>query len=100
MRMDRLTSKFQMALADAQSLAVGRDNQFIEPAHVLLALVDQQGGAIRPLLDRAGVNVDVLRSSLLKATSTFRASCSCLRRRKTRAPSARRSRTPAGSRAR
>jgi len=67
MRMDRLTSKFQMALADAQSLAVGRDNQFIEPAHVLLALVDQQGGAIRPLLDKAGVNVDVLRSSLLKA---------------------------------
>jgi ATP-dependent Clp protease ATP-binding subunit ClpB len=67
MRMDRLTSKFQMALADAQSLAVGRDNQFIEPAHVLLALVDQQGGAVRPLLDKAGVNVDVLRSSLLKA---------------------------------
>ena len=67
MRMDRPTSKFQMALADAQSLAVGRDNQFIEPAHVLLALVDQQGGAIRPLLDKAGVNVDVLRSSLLKA---------------------------------
>ncbi len=67
MRMDRLTSKFQMALADAQSLAVGRDNQFIEPAHVMLALVDQQGGAVRPLLDKAGVNVDVLRSHLLKA---------------------------------
>ena len=66
MRMDRLTSKFQMALADAQSLAVGRDNQFIEPAHVLLALVDQQGGAIRPLLDKAGVNVDVLRLNEVK----------------------------------
>ena len=67
MRMDRLTSKFQMALADAQSLAVGRDNQFIEPTHVMLALVDQQGGTVRPLLDKAGVNVDVLRSGLLKA---------------------------------
>ncbi len=66
MRMDRLTSKFQMALADAQSLAVGRDNQFIEPAHLLLALVDQQGGTVRPLLDKAGVNVNVLRSALLK----------------------------------
>jgi len=64
--MDRLTSKFQMALADAQSLAVGRDNQFIEPAHLLLALVDQQGGTVRPLLDKAGVNVNVLRSALLK----------------------------------
>jgi len=67
MRMDRLTSKFQLALADAQSLAVGRDNAFIEPVHVLLALVDQQGGTVRPLLDKAGVNVDVLRSRLLKA---------------------------------
>ena len=67
MRMDRLTAKFQMALADAQSLAVGRDHQFIEPAHALLALVDQQGGTVRPLLDKAGVNVNVLRSQLLKA---------------------------------
>ncbi|MCU0974861.1 MAG: ATP-dependent chaperone ClpB [Steroidobacteraceae bacterium] len=67
MRMDRLTSKFQLALADAQSLAVGRDHQFIEPAHVLLALVDQQGGTVRPLLDKAGVNVNRLRSELLAA---------------------------------
>ncbi len=67
MRMDRLTSKFQLALADAQSLAVGRDHQFIEPAHVLLALVDQQGGTVRPLLDKAGVNVNWLRSELLGA---------------------------------
>ena len=44
MRMDKLTSKFQMALADAQSLAVGRDNQFIEPVHLMMALLDQQGG--------------------------------------------------------
>jgi ATP-dependent Clp protease ATP-binding subunit ClpB len=64
MRMDKLTSRFQQALADAQSLAVGRDNQFIEPAHVLLALLDQQGGGLRPLLSKAGVNVNKLRSDL------------------------------------
>src|SRR5687767_7508086 len=66
MRMDRLTSKFQLALADAQSLAVGRDQQFIEPAHLMLALLDQEGGSARPLLDRAGVNVNLLRSRLLE----------------------------------
>ena len=66
MRMDRLTSKFQLALADAQSLAVGRDHQFIEPAHLLLALLNQEGGSARPLLDRAGVNVNLLRSRLLE----------------------------------
>jgi ATP-dependent Clp protease ATP-binding subunit ClpB len=62
--MDKLTSKFQMALADAQSLAVGRDHQFIEPAHVLVALLDQQGGTVRPLLAQSGVNVNLLRSQL------------------------------------
>ena len=66
MRSDRLTSKFQLALADAQSLAVGRDQQFVEPAHLLLALLDQEGGSARPLLDRAGVNVNLLRSRLLE----------------------------------
>jgi ATP-dependent Clp protease ATP-binding subunit ClpB len=66
MRMDRLTSKFQLALADAQSLAVGRDQQFIEPVHLMLALLDQEGGSTRPLLDRAGVNVSLLRSRLLE----------------------------------
>ena len=66
MRMDRLTSKFQLALADAQSLAVGRDHQFIEPVHLMLALLDQEGGSARPLLDRAGVNVNLLRSRLLE----------------------------------
>ena len=50
MRMDKLTSRFQQALADAQSLAVGRDHNFIEPVHLLLALLDQQGGGTRPLL--------------------------------------------------
>ncbi|MCG6967057.1 MAG: ATP-dependent chaperone ClpB [Chromatiaceae bacterium] len=67
MRMDRLTSKFQMALADAQSLAVGRDHQFIEPAHLLTALLDQEGGTVRHLLAQADVNVNQLRSGLGEA---------------------------------
>ena len=67
MRLDKLTSKFQMALGEAQSLAVGRDHQFIEPAHVMVALLDQQGGTIRGLLTKAGVNVNLLRSQLGEA---------------------------------
>ncbi|NJM93183.1 MAG: AAA family ATPase [Rhodospirillaceae bacterium] len=65
MRMDKLTAKFQAALADAQSLAVGRDNQFIEPQHVVLALLNQEGGSVRPLLEKAGANVNRLRSELM-----------------------------------
>ena len=64
MRMDKLTTKFQMALADAQSLAVGRDHQFIEPAHLLVAMLDQQGGTVRHLLAKAGGTVEALRSEL------------------------------------
>ena len=64
MKMERLTSKFQEALADAQSLAVGRDHQIIEPVHVLVAMLDQRGGAVRPLLSKSGVNVNLLRSQL------------------------------------
>jgi len=64
MRLDKLTSKFQMALADAQSLAVGQDHQFIEPAHLMVALLDQQGGSARGLLSKAGANVNLLRSQL------------------------------------
>ncbi len=64
MRMDKLTSKLQLALADAQSLAVGRDHQFIEPVHLLVALLDQQGGSVRHLLTQADVNVNQLRSAL------------------------------------
>ncbi len=67
MRMDKLTSKFQAALADAQSLAVGQDNQYIDPVHVLTALLDQQGGTVRHLLDKAGVNINLLRSQLGEA---------------------------------
>jgi len=67
MRLDRLTTKFQQALADAQSLAVGADNQFIEPVHVLAALLDQQDGGTAALLSRAGVNVPKLRDGLRRA---------------------------------
>ncbi len=67
MRMDRLTSKFQMALADAQSLAVGRDHQFIEPAHLMVALLNQEGGTVRHLLTQSDVNVNQLRSGLGEA---------------------------------
>src|SRR5215510_15957266 len=67
MRMDKLTSKFQLALADAQSLALGRDHQYIEPAHVMTALLDQQGGSVRHLLDKAGTNVNLLRSHVGEA---------------------------------
>jgi ATP-dependent Clp protease ATP-binding subunit ClpB len=67
MRMDKLTTKFQQALADAQSLAVGRDNQYIEPVHLMAALLDSQGGTARPLLEKAGVQVPKLRSDLAGA---------------------------------
>ncbi|MBA3536716.1 MAG: ATP-dependent chaperone ClpB [Tatlockia sp.] len=67
MRMDKLTSKFQMALADAQSLALGRDNGFIEPEHLMKALLDQQGGSSRPLLLQAGANLSQLRTLLDQA---------------------------------
>jgi ATP-dependent Clp protease ATP-binding subunit ClpB len=62
--MDKLTSKFQMALAEAQSLAVGQDHQFIEPVHLMVALLDQQGSSIRGLLTKSGTNVNLLRSQL------------------------------------
>ncbi|NND83298.1 MAG: ATP-dependent chaperone ClpB [Gammaproteobacteria bacterium] len=65
--MDKLTSKFQLALADAQSLAVGKDHQFIEPVHVLTAMLQQQGGSVQPLLMRVGVNGKLL-SEKLQAT--------------------------------
>ena len=64
MRPDKLTTKFQMALAEAQSLALGHDHQFLEPAHVMAALLDQQGATVRHLLVQAGVNVNALRSQL------------------------------------
>ncbi|PLZ03643.1 ATP-dependent chaperone ClpB [Burkholderia sp. WAC0059] len=67
MRIDKLTTKFQEALADAQSLAVGHDNQYIEPVHLLAALVAQQDGSARSLLSRAGVHVQALQGALEQA---------------------------------
>ncbi|MEE8266247.1 MAG: ATP-dependent chaperone ClpB [Acidiferrobacterales bacterium] len=64
MRMDKMTGKLQEALADAQSLAVGRDHQFIEPVHLMTALLDQEGGTTRQLLANCNVNVNALRSQL------------------------------------
>ncbi len=66
MRMDKLTSKFQQALQDAQSLALSREHQFIEPTHLLIAFLDQQGGSVRHLLTQANVDVNGLRSELGK----------------------------------
>jgi len=67
MRFDKLTTKFQQALSDAQSIAVGNDQQFIEPQHLLLALLNQEDGGTVSLLQRAGVNVPPLKSALDKA---------------------------------
>ena len=64
MRMDKLTTKFQQALAEAQSLALGRDHQFIEPVHLMTALLDQEGGTTRSLLAKSDVNVNALRTKL------------------------------------
>jgi ATP-dependent Clp protease ATP-binding subunit ClpB len=67
MRLDKLTTKLQEALADAQSQAVGNDNQYIDPVHVLLALINQEDGGARSLLQRAGVNISSLLNSLKSA---------------------------------
>ncbi|CAG1772123.1 partial Chaperone protein ClpB, partial [uncultured bacterium] len=71
MRMDKLTSKFQQALGEAQSLALGKDHQFIEPAHILSALLTQEGGTIKPLLAQAGAAVAALQTELNKAINSF-----------------------------
>jgi ATP-dependent Clp protease ATP-binding subunit ClpB len=67
MRTDKLTTKFQQALGEAQSLALGRDHQFIEPLHLMTALLDQEGGTTRSLLTQCDVNVDSLRARLGQA---------------------------------
>lgn len=64
MNIEKFTTKFQQALAEAQSLALGKDNQFIEPAHVLTALLNQQDGSVAPILTASGVNVALLRNEL------------------------------------
>src|SRR4051812_45690926 len=67
MRIDKLTTKFQQALADAQSLALANDSGFIEPQHLLLALLNQDDGSTTSLLQRAGVNAPPLRKALEEA---------------------------------
>jgi ATP-dependent Clp protease ATP-binding subunit ClpB len=67
MRMDKLTTHFQQAIADAQSLAIGRDHQFIEPVHVMAALLEAENGTVRGLLTKAGANMNLLRSQLGQA---------------------------------
>jgi len=66
MRIDKLTSKLQSALADAQSLALGKDNNQIEPCHLMLSLIDQKGGSVTPLLSQTGFNLVELRQQLQK----------------------------------
>lgn len=66
MRIDRLTSKLQLAISDAQSLAVGMDHPAIEPVHLLQALIEQQGGSIKPLLMQVGFDINSLRQALVK----------------------------------
>lgn len=66
MRIDRLTSKLQLAISDAQSLAVGMDHPAIEPVHLLQALIEQQGGSIKPLLMQVGFDINGLRQALVK----------------------------------
>ena len=67
MRIDKLTTRFQQALADAQSMAVGRDHPGMGGAHLMQALLDQDGGSTQPLLLAAGVNTDQLRNRLATA---------------------------------
>ncbi|MGG2143623.1 ATP-dependent chaperone ClpB [Symbiopectobacterium sp. RP] len=69
MRLDRLTNKFQLALADAQSLALGKDHQFIDPLHVMSALLQQEGGTVSPLLTTVGVNAVRLKADIEQAVA-------------------------------
>ncbi|WP_171899649.1 ATP-dependent chaperone ClpB [Candidatus Marithrix sp. Canyon 246] len=71
MNIEKFTTKFQQAVADAQSIAVGRDHRFIEPVHVLLAMLDQQDASTNQLLTRAGANVDQIRSGLMEVLETI-----------------------------
>ncbi|WP_394753194.1 ATP-dependent chaperone ClpB [Crenothrix sp.] len=71
MRMDKLTHKFQTALGDAQSMALGKDHQFIEPVHLLLALLDQEGGSVKPLMTQLNVNLPILRAELNKGITSI-----------------------------
>ena len=67
MRIDKLTNQLQNALAEAQSIAVGNDHSAIEPPHLMLALLNQQDGSVRPILNRAGFDVNGLQEALNKS---------------------------------
>jgi ATP-dependent Clp protease ATP-binding subunit ClpB len=69
--MDKLTNQLQMALADAQSLALGKDHNYIEPVHLLSVLLEQQGGSARPLLQKAGADVAGLRAAVHSAVEAL-----------------------------
>ncbi|MCU4675675.1 ATP-dependent chaperone ClpB [Catenovulum sp. 2E275] len=71
MRLDRLTSQFQLAISDAQSLALGRDHQYIEPTHLMYALINQDSGTVRSLLNQAGCTIASLRSQLSEALDKY-----------------------------
>ena len=71
MRMDKLTNQLQTALADAQSLALGKDHNFIEPVHLLAVLLEQQGGASRPMLQKAGADVRGLATAVHTAVDAL-----------------------------
>ena len=71
MRVDRLTNQLQTALSDAQSLAIGKDQQFIEPIHLLSAMVEQRGGSVRPLLSQAGASITRLREAINDALNAL-----------------------------
>ena len=71
MRIDKLTTKFQQALSEAQSIALAKDNQYIEPAHVLLAMLRDSDGGAKSLLTRAGVNVPGLEKVSKKSFRTY-----------------------------
>src|SRR5690554_7998796 len=66
MRIDKLTSKLQSALADAQSIAVGKDHNFIDPVHLVQALLDQQGGSVKPLLQQVGAEAGRVRQAIAR----------------------------------
>lgn len=86
MRQDKLTTKFQEALGEAQSLALAHDNQVIEPVHILAAVLADGEGSSRSLLERAGVNVQSLTREVNAASSAcrrFRARAATCRSRAT-----------------
>ena len=71
MRMEKLTNQLQSALSEAQSIAIGNDHTAIEPEHLLLALLDQQGGSVRPILNRAGFDVSGLQHQFNEQLEKF-----------------------------